>query len=263
MNILDKIITNKREEVQRRQRIKSVESFKDSFLFHEKRPSLYDYLLNGNGIIAEFKRKSPSKGEINCKVTPAQVVLGYQKANVSAISVLTDHKYFGGSNSDLIEAVEVTSLPVIRKEFIIDEYQIYEAKAIGASAILLIGALLTKEQVACFSSLSRQLGMDVLFEIHDSKELDKLNNDIDIVGINNRNLKTFNVDIEQSISLASMLPADKLPVAESGIQTVEDYLYLKKCGFKGFLIGETFMRSAQPDKMCQYFCNQIKIAERC
>lgn len=171
--------------------------------------------------------------------------------------MLTDAHFFGGRNEDLTTARDATSLSILRKDFIIDPFQVYEAKAIGASAILLIAAILTKEEAIDLGSLANYLGMEVLMEIHDESEIEKINIYVDMVGINNRNLKTFEVDLQHSVRLAQLLPANKPKVAESGIHSVTDLRFLKTHGFNGFLIGEQFMKTVNPGMACQQFISEI------
>lgn len=269
MNILEKITARKKEEVElakNRVSLKQLEYYRH---YTEKVPSFCESLqrCEPTGIIAEFKRKSPSKGDIHAGARVEKIVPGYEQAGAAGISVLTDSDFFGGCNDDLTRARDLVKLPIIRKEFIIDPYQVYEAKAIGASAILLIGAILEKSQALELAALANTLGMEVLFEIHHEAELDLLNNYVQMVGINNRNLKTFEVDLEQSIRLASQLPTEMIPIAESGIASVDDYLKLKSAGFKGFLMGEYFMKHSDPALACRDFCaainKQVKAAKSC
>lgn len=260
MNILDKIVLNKRGEVDLAKKVKTVSQLKDSSYFLSEVPSFVSHILadNSTGIIAEFKRKSPSKGDIHAGANVQEIVPQYEKAGVAGISILTDELFFGGTASDLTLGREISSLPIIRKEFIIDPYQIYEAKAMGASAILLIGAILTKAETLSFAKLANELGMEVLFEIHAEQEMEQLNDYIQLVGINNRNLKTFEVDLEQSIRLATQLPDSMVPIAESGISSPNDYLTLKGAGFKGFLMGEYFMKNIKPGAACMEFVAAIR-----
>lgn len=260
MNILDKIILQKKIEVEESKKIYTISQFKSSSNFSKPVPSFVENILkeNSNGIIAEFKRRSPSKGDINATAKVENILPLYEKAGVSGVSILTDEQFFGGKNSDLESGRELISLPIIRKDFIVDTFQIYQAKALGASAILLIGAVLTKDEVAEFSQVANDLGMEILFEAHDEKELELLNDNIQLVGINNRNLKTFAVDLEQSIKLASQLPKLMVPVAESGIGSADDYKYLKKAGFKAFLMGEYFMKNNNPGQACLDFVEKIR-----
>jgi indole-3-glycerol phosphate synthase len=260
MNILDKIIVRKKEEVALAKSRISIQELEQFPQYAEATPSFCKNILvaGANGIIAEFKRKSPSKGDIHAGAKVDDILPGYEQAGVAGISVLTDVDFFGGCNDDLVRGRQLVKLPIIRKEFIIDPYQIYEAKAIGASAILLIGAILNKAMTLDLATLANTLGLEVLFEIHDEAELDQLNNHIQMVGINNRNLKTFEVDLEQSMRLAAQLPAGMIPIAESGIASVDDYLRLKSAGFKGFLMGEYFMKHPDPGAACQEFANMVR-----
>lgn len=260
MNILDTIVARKKEEVAIARQQLSLVELKDSPYFYRRVPSFKENILTlgSTGIIAEFKRKSPSKGDIHAGARVDLIVPGYEKAGVAGVSILTDHDFFGGHMADLSLGREVCDLPIIRKEFIIDPYQVYEAKSIGASAILLIGAILDKKRTLELAQLANELGMEVLFEIHDEEEMDQLNSYVQLVGINNRNLKTFEVDLKKSAQLASMLPSGMVPIAESGIGSPDDYLLLREVGFKGFLMGEYFMKNEDPALACQDFCNYIR-----
>ncbi len=255
MTILDKIIEYKKREVEEAKKRVSVKELMYYRHFDKMMPSLKDYLLNPDksGIIAEHKRRSPSKGIINDKVNVIDVVKGYENAGVSAVSVLTDSEFFGGSKEDLTTARDTISIPILRKDFIIDPYQIYEAKAIGASAILLIASVLTPDETKELGSLASYLGMEILMEFHDEKELNRMNSYVDVAGINNRNLNTFEVDLNKSVELADKLPTYIPKVAESGISSVEDLKFLRSKGFSGFLIGESFMKNEDPGKACENF----------
>jgi len=261
MNILDKIVAQKKIEVEQATKQKSIDSLMDEALFNDAVPSLKSSLTSPEktGVITEFKRQSPSKGVINGTASVKDVVLGYERAGSSALSVLTDKQFFGGCNDDLTTARSVTSIPILRKDFIIDPYQVYEAKAIGASAILLIAAILDINQAKELGALANYLGMEVLMELHAPEETIKLNPFVDVVGINNRNLKTFEVNLEQSIKLAASLPSDKLKISESGIHSPEDVFYLRKNGFDGFLIGENFMKTENPAKAFADFAKVINV----
>ena len=258
--ILDEINENKKLEVEAQKAKVSVEELKQYPAFSKPCPSLKAYLLNPekSGIIAEHKRQSPSKGIINGNVFLKEVVTGYEKAGASAVSVLTDSKYFGGNLEDLKEATQLLNIPVLRKDFMVDEYQIYEAKANGAAAILLIAASLTTEEVDHFAKLAHELGMEVLFEIHHENELKKVSPHVDVIGVNNRDLKTFKLDIAQSIKLAKLIPANYLRISESGISNPNTIKELKSVGFQGFLMGETFMKEANPGLACKNFIEKIK-----
>ena len=210
-----------------------------------------------SGIIAEFKRKSPSKGLINGEADVLEVTKSYENFGASGISVLTDSDFFGGSVQDVLTIRNEIKIPLLRKDFMIDEYQFYEAKSIGADVILLIAACLSPSQVKDFTCLSHELGMEVLLEIHTESELTHFNKDIDLVGINNRNLKDFKVDLQHSVHLKNFLPKETLSVAESGIYSVEDFRFLKEKGFNGFLMGEYFMKNQNPGKAFEEFVNYL------
>ena len=229
-------------------------------LFEKQTFSLKERLeLSRHGIIAEHKRKSPSKSIINDNIKLKNVIKGYNKANVCGISVLTDHTYFGGSLKDLQEARTMTSIPILRKEFIIDEYQIIEAKANGADIILLIAACLNETEIKKLSELAKSIGLEVLIEIHNEKELEKcLIQSIDIIGVNNRNLKTFEVDLKTSINLSGLIPKEFTKISESGISSSIEINKLREYGYKGFLIGETFMKKKNPGSEVLDLISKIK-----
>jgi indole-3-glycerol phosphate synthase len=259
MTILDQINENKRTEVAAAKALVSVSELMKYPAYSKPAPSLTEFLLNPHksGIIAEHKRKSPSKGIINGNVNLEEVVKGYQEASASAVSVLTDQKYFGGNLADLKEATSLLSIPVLRKDFIVDEYQIHEAKAYGAAIILLIAASLTADEVDRFAKLSRELGMEVLFEVHNEEELLKVSDHVNVVGVNNRDLKTFHVDIEQSVKLAMLIPNQFIKISESGISNPETVKMLKTHGYQGFLMGENFMKEANPGEALKKFIKQL------
>jgi len=259
MNILDKIVIDKRQEVVAKKKVLPIDFLKTTPLFLRKIFSLSKNLKSGSGIIAEFKRRSPSKQVINNISSVIDVVKGYEKAGVSGISVLADTKYFGGSLDDLIQARNEVKTPILRKEFIIDIYQIYEAKAFGADAILLIAAILTAPEIKEFSKLANQLDLEVLLEIHNEEELHKSSlNHVDMVGVNNRNLKTFEVSLETSKSLSALIPNDKVKISESGISSITAINELKQFGFQGFLIGENFMKTDNPGKAAIEFLKELE-----
>jgi len=262
MNILEQIVAFKKQEVAKIKAEVSLEKLVKSPVFKRTPLSLKTALIeNGStGIIAEFKRQSPSKGIINDKATIQEVTQGYLEANVAAQSILTDTRYFGGTMVDLMNARTINTVrPILRKDFVVDAFQIVEAKAIGADAILLIAACLTKEELKNYGKLATELGLSVLYEIHSKEELDKIS-DLDgkIIGINNRNLKTFKVDLEHSIALASQIPDSCVKVSESGISDPRIISGLKEYGFQGFLIGENFMKTANPGLACQEFIAQMQ-----
>ena len=258
MNILDNIIAKKKTEVDAKKRTASIIALEKDPRFKNETLSIKEFLLmpGKTGIIAEFKRRSPSKGIINDLSSVAQVTADYEKYGASAISVLTDEFFFGGSLNDL-QQVAKSSIPVLRKDFIIDEYQIVESKAYGADIVLLIAACLSKEEVKKFARVSKNLGLNVLLEIHTEQELEHICDQVDAVGINNRNLKNFEVDLEHSIHLCKKIPADKLKISESGIDDVKTILYLRNHGFSGFLIGEKFMKEENPGKAFHDFVKKF------
>lgn len=260
MNILDNIILDKQKEVVLKKSLISVNQLENSDLFGKRTLSLSKNLQNNAfGIIAEHKRRSPSKSSINQELTIQDVVLGYQNAGASGISVLTDGKYFGGSLDDFLLAKATTSLPLLRKEFIIDEYQILEAKAYGADAILLIAAVLDRNEIKKLSEFAQSLGMEVLLEVHNLDELEKsIMPSLNMIGVNNRNLKTFEVSLKYSEDLASKIPSEFVKVSESGISTPEAVLALQKYGYQGFLIGETFMKTPNPGSHLNAFIHRLR-----
>lgn len=258
MNILQKIIANKRGEVAEQKKNVPVAALEQHGHFKKLPLSLKHFLKDEakTGIIAEFKRASPSKGIINDAVGVGEVTKAYAAHGASGISVLTDEAFFRGSLADLTEAVQ-NDVPVLRKDFMIDDYQIVEAKAYGASVILLIAACLSPIEVKTLAQTARSLGLEVLLELHDETELDHVCDSIDLVGINNRNLKTFSVDLEQSIRLADKLGNSFLKIAESGISSAENIQYLRSHGFDGFLIGEHFMKHENPGAAFKNFAASL------
>ena len=260
MNILDTIVARKKAEVDERKKRKPLDVIKLDAFYIRNTISLVKGLSRpyASGIIAEFKRKSPSKGVINDRVDLLEVTKGYQDAGASAVSILTDEYFFGGDDQDVVRAREVLDIPILRKEFIIDEYQVHEAKALGADLILLIAACLTKEEVVRFSTVARSLGLEVLLELHDEDELGHVCETVDLVGINNRSLKTFDVNIARSLKMAEQLPKDKLKVAESGIDDPTQVKLFKENGYSAFLIGENFMKTNDPGKALDEFSKQIE-----
>ena len=262
MNILDEIVAYKKEIVERQKKAKPVEMLQQLPLFNERGFSLKRFLLdpNHNGIIAEFKRRSPSKGIINDNAKLSRVVSDYATNSASALSILTEDKFFGGHIDDVVSA-RIQPLPILRKDFIIDEYQVIETKAYGADVILLIAAILSKQQVKELAMKAHELGLEVLLEIHGEDELDHIYERIDIVGVNNRDLKTFKVDLERAVHLSKLIPKEKLKIAESGINSVEDIRFLKQYGYQGFLIGELFMREPDPGLAFMRFAASLNEAE--
>lgn len=247
MNILDKIVAYKRSEVDDRKAVTPLVVLEKSPLFGRQPLSLRKFLTDPGktGIIAEFKRRSPSKGVINDSVDVREVTGGYAKHGASCLSVLTDQQFFGGSTEDLQQA-RYNEIPILRKDFMIDEYQIAEAKAMGADVILLIAACLSPAEVRSLAVFARSLGLEVLLEIHTEEELGHICEETELIGVNNRDLKTFTVDVERSIKLSEKIPAGKIIISESGISNVDTIRRLKKHGFSGFLIGESFMKEKDP-----------------
>jgi len=259
MNILDKIVAQKQIEVAARKLQTPVGVLEQMKYFSAETLSLYSFLLDPTktGIIAEFKRKSPSKGVINDQATVEEVTMAYAKYGASGISVLTDTEFFGGSLNDLLAAT-INEVPLLRKDFMIDEYQLIEAKAHGAEVILLIAACLSPEKVKSMAATAKSLGLEVLLEIHNEQELEHICDSIDLVGVNNRNLKNFEVSIDTSLALIKQIPTKKLAIAESGISNVDTIVTLRQAGFKGFLIGENFMKQASPSIAFAEFVHQLK-----
>ncbi len=260
MTILDKIVANKKKEVSAKKEIIPIKLLEKFPLFSKNTNSLAAALKTlETGIIAEHKRRSPSKAVINNAVLVDDVVKGYANAGVCGISILTDTMYFGGSLDDFLIARNCVKKPLLRKEFIIDPYQIYEAKASGADAILLIASCLSSKELNQFSQLAKTLKLDVLLEVHNLEELQKsLIPNVDMIGVNNRNLKTFEVSIETSKLLSEKIPSEFIKVSESGISNIESIQELKHYGFKGFLIGETFMKTKNPGEAAQNFIHSLK-----
>jgi len=259
MNILDQIIADKFKEIVLKKQLISTSDFERTPLFERETVSLSKALKNSaTGIIAEHKRRSPSKAVINQSLNVQDVAQGYENAGVCGMSVLTDAKYFGGSLDDLILARASVKMPLLRKEFIIDEYQIIEAKAHGADVILLIAAVLDQEQIKSFSELAKSLNLDILLEVHNMEELEKsILQNIDMIGVNNRNLKTFEVSTDISKQLSEKIPNEFVKVSESGISSVEAIKDLKNYGYQGFLIGENFMKTDNPGLSAREFIKNL------
>lgn len=260
MDILTKIVTDKRKEVDLKKSLIPIRQLEQSALFERETISLANRLKSSSsGIIAEHKRRSPSKSTINQDLNIQDVAKGYESAGVCGMSVLTDGKYFGGSLDDLLIGRASCNLPLLRKEFIIDEYQILEAKAHGADVILLIAAVLSKDTIKQFSELAKRLNLEVLLEIHNEEELQKsIMPSLDLLGVNNRNLKTFEVALETSKTLSKLIPNDFVKVSESGISSVKAIKALQTYGYKGFLIGENFMKTDDPGTCAATFINKLK-----
>jgi len=260
MNILDKIVITKKAEVELAKKMVSVKALQSGAYFDRQPYSLKEFMLASErtGIIAEFKRRSPSKGIINDHSTVVEVTQGYAAAGASAISVLTDTDYFGGHPKDLMEARAANTVPLLRKDFMIDEYQIFEAKAWGADIILLIAAILTPAQIDSFSQLAKSLGLNVLLEVHNLEELERsIYPNLDAIGVNNRNLADFSVDIQTSFDLVNKIPNEFLKISESAISDPKIINQLKSAGFNGFLIGENFMKTPDPGGAMRQFTEEM------
>ena len=260
MNILDQIVLRKKEEVALAKTTVSIKELEQNDNFHRQPLVFKDFLLdeNRNGIIAEFKRRSPSKGLINGTADVKTVTQAYNTAGASALSVLTDQDFFGGHRDDLLTARTANDIPILRKDFIIDEYQILEAKAWGADIILLIAAILTPQEIYDLGKFARQLGLNVLLEVHNLAELERsLCENLDAVGVNNRNLADFTVNIQTSFDLADRIPNQFLKISESAIHDPNTIKDLKRVGFNGFLIGENFMKTEDPGKAMLEFVGNL------
>lgn len=260
MTIFDQIVARKYAEVKERKSLFPVSTLEKS-LFFQKRPiSLKKSILREGslGIIAEFKRKSPSAGIMNDTARPQEVCNEYIESGSSAVSVLTDSDFFGGSSSDLTEVKRYIDCPVLRKDFIVDEYQIIEARSIGADAVLLIAELHRTEKLARLYRFAQSIEMEVLIEAHDEKNISRMPPDAEMIGINSRNLASFQVNLDHLSGLVHQLPENVLKVAESGIKSVADCLNLKNAGFNAFLIGEYFMKTADPGKTCKMFIDELR-----
>ncbi|MDR1762134.1 MAG: indole-3-glycerol phosphate synthase TrpC [Bacteroidales bacterium] len=258
MTILDKIIAEKKIEVAERKQLLSISDLEKTAAFNRKCLSLKQSLLQStSGIIAEFKRKSPSKGWIHANADVKTITSEYSQNGASGISILTDFPYFGGTPDDLISARANIACPVLRKDFIIDEYQLFEAKSYGADVILLIAAALTIEECKNIAQKAQQLGLETLLEIHNAEELRYINEYITLVGVNNRNLKTFEVSTDISVELSQLIPDEFVKISESGISNVQTVRELQQIGYKGFLMGENFMKEENPAEALRRFITEI------
>lgn len=265
-DILEEIMAHKRHEVEASKREVPLSVLanllKERYRQRQLRPtySLKQALQNSNsGIISEFKRKSPSKGWISQNANPAIIAPAYEQGGATALSVLTDAKYFGGSSEDLRTARSKVSLPILRKDFICDEYQLYEARLWGADAILLIASALERNTCIALARKAKELQLEVLLELHHERELEYLNDAVDVVGINNRNLGTFHTDTEHSFLLAEQLPRETVRISESGISDAATARELRQKGFQRFLIGELFMRTENPGESLKHFLQQMHV----
>jgi indole-3-glycerol phosphate synthase len=259
--ILDEIIANKYKEVTARKELYPVRLLEQTLFFSAPTVSMGEYLRRPDkvGIIAEIKRRSPSKGIINQHISVEALSVGYMQAGASALSVLTDLKFFGGNLDDLKKARAFNYCPILRKDFIVDEYQLVEARSAGADVILLIAAALSPSRAAELAAFARSLGLETLLEVHSAAELNShLCDDIDIVGVNNRNLHTFEVSTTLAEELINAIPSSMCAVAESGISDASTLLRLKQAGYRGFLIGEAFMRHGRPEEACQRLVQDVE-----
>lgn len=258
MNILEQIVANKRGEVEQRKKEVGVNALEAERFFKRTTYSLKQFIVDPTktGIIAEYKRKSPSKGVINDVDSVEAVTRMYAGFGASGISVLTDYNFFGGSLDDLLAARD-NDVPLLRKDFMIDEYQVIEAKAFGADVVLLIAACLTKTEVKHLAVAAKKLGLEVLLELHNESELDHICSEVDLVGVNNRNLKNFEVDLQHSVRMAEKIGNGFIKIAESGINDVNNIRFLKQHGFQGFLIGEYFMKQESPMMAFKEFTYQL------
>lgn len=261
-DILLKIIANKRIEVANHKVAISFSELEKQVEFVPCRASLKEALIKSEtGIISEFKRRSPSRDWIFKDATVEEVIPLYSKFGASGISVLTDHDFFGGTLNDLEKAASLTETPLLRKEFVVDEYQIFQAKKYGASAILLIAAALTKDENKRFAACAKSLGLDVLLEIHNEQEAEYIHENVDIVGVNNRNLRNFVTDVATSYRLAKLIPDEFVKISESGISKSETVRELRQAGFRGFLMGENFMKTPNPGKALEEFIRELLVID--
>lgn len=246
-DILDEIIAHKRREIALQKSEETIEKIIQNTVIDTPLLSMRECLAQSqSGIIAEFKRRSPSKGFIKQDADASIIPNKYEKAGATAISILTDTHFFGGNMTDIITARKNVSIPILRKDFIIDEYQLFQTKRIGANAVLLIAAAISQVECKRLTYIAHELGLEVLLEIHSEQELDYVSDEIDMIGVNNRNLGTFHTDVQNSFRLAQLLPKNKLLVSESGIASPDTVKLLREAGFRGFLIGENFMKNANP-----------------
>ena len=257
-DILSEIIANKRKEVDLQKQAISIEQLSEGIGDLLPTRSMKQAIASSpTGIIAEFKRRSPSKGWIKENARPEEIVPAYAASGASAVSILTDEIFFGGTLRDIRTVRPLINLPILRKDFIIDEYQLYQARIVGADAVLLIAAALEQTQCRALADKAHELSLEVLLEIHNTDELPYIYKDIDMVGINNRNLGSFHTDVANSFRLAEQLPKDTILVSESGISQPVTVSKLHDAGFRGFLIGETFMRTEKPAETLKEFISQV------
>ena len=261
MNSLERIIADKYLEVASRKQAQPTAELEKSPYFSRPTFSLKSFLLDPakSGIITEFKRQSPSKGLINGSSSVEDVTKGYEQAGASALSILTDSNYFGGSTEDLMRARPLVNCPILRKDFVVDEYQVLEAKAMGADCILLIAAALSPKEISTLAAFAKGLQLEVLMEVHNLEELERSYCDtLDVVGVNNRDLKTFQVSLDTSLALVDKIPAQVVKISESGISDPRTLVEFRRAGFDGFLIGENFMKTAQPEQAAATFISDYR-----
>jgi len=260
MDILKQIIDRKKIEVDEKKELYPVKLLERSIYFNTPVISFKKYLLRSDkvGIIAEIKRRSPSKGFLNPYISIERTSIGYMQAGASALSILTDNDFFNGKNDDLTTARHFNYCPILRKDFIINEYQIVESKSIGADAILLIARILGKNKTRELAKFASSLGLEIVLEISEKRELSCLNKHIDIVAVNNRNLNSFKVNLNRSLNLAGQISKDFIKISESGINHPEDVIRLRMSGYQGFLVGEKFMATSRPEKTCASFIRDIR-----
>lgn len=260
--ILDGIVARSRERVEQRKNVLPLERLRTSREAAAPRgfakAIARDAAVN---VIAEFKRRSPSRGIIREDLEPADAARGYERGGAVALSVLTEEDHFGGSLQDLREARAATALPALRKDFVVDPYQVWEARAAAADAVLLIVAALDDRTLATLLAAATETGLDALVEVHDRAELERaLRHDVRLVGVNNRDLRTMAVRLETSLELASAIPDDVVAVAESGLRTSEDLRRLRDAGFDAFLIGEHFMQAPDPGAALQALIGGVPLS---
>lgn len=266
MTILENIAAQKRLEVAARRELVPLKMLESSLYFETTPLSLRHYLTRpgSSGLIAEFKRRSPSQGWLNRYAPVERTTIGYMQAGAAALSILTDESFFGGKAADLTLARRYNYCPVLRKDFVVDEYQIVEAKSLGADAILLIAALLTPAEIARLGRLAHSLGLEVLLEVHSADELHRAGptaEAVDLIGVNNRNLHDFSVNLDTSLALADEIPAGFGRVTESGISSAAALVTLRAAGYQGFLLGEAFMRHARPERACAALLQEVAATE--
>ena len=255
-NILETIVAKRRIDVADLKEKSTIKGLESSIFYGTPSVSLRKYILRPDmtGIVAEFKRRSPTKGVFNAYASVEKVTIGYMQAGASALSILTEPSFFGGKNQDLVTARQTNFCPILRKDFIVDEWQVIETKSIGADVLLLIASILTVQECQNLAKLAKEIGLEVLLEVHNKEELDRyLNPHIDLVGVNNRDLKTFSVNIENSLALADAIPANLVKISESGLDTSAELEVLSKAGYQGFLMGERFMKSSHPERQADLF----------